>query len=356
MQGLYRLFRFFLISFLAVVATGVTWLGNPTAAIALQFKPPSLPIAPVEIAMRIDNIYGFSTKEKTYAVEGSFWLSFDQATAQLMTLARVKPIDLLSFYNMVQPWDSQVEPLSQNPLEIDNSRLGQGYQFNGLFYSDVINYQKSPFGQFPLTVILQPKPGALEGVADQVMLSAKPGSGEVGSRIGLSGFDVASWRFLTINHSKESTLGFDQGKPAGRVVFEVIYQNNGWASAVKWILPLFIVMLVMLLTPNLRNSFCSERLAIPPVILLTLVFMQQSYRETLPTLPYLTFLDELYAFSYLVTLVFFIMFIWTSNLIDRSNEITVGKVSGRIQKFECLLQLAALSGYAALAVNCYWMV
>ena len=45
------------------------------------------------------------------------------------------------------------------------------------------------------------------------------------------------------------------------------------------------------------------------MILLTLVFMQQAYRDSLPSLPYLTALDGLYAFSYLVTLVFFCEFI-----------------------------------------------
>lgn len=43
---------------------------------------------------------------------------------------------------------------------------------------------------------------------------------------------------------------------------------------------------------NSQNS----SLGLPPVILLTLEFMQLAYRESLPSLPYLTVPDGLYPF------------------------------------------------------------
>jgi hypothetical protein len=109
-------------------------------------------------------------------------------------------------------------------------------------------------------------------------------------------------------------------------------------------------MTVMLLTPNLRSSFSSERLAIPPVVLLTLVFMQQAYRDSLPSLPYLTVLDALYAFSYLVTLIFFCEFIWCANVMDRYATGNTAPMERRAERLEVLLQLASLGGYAVLLV------
>ena len=353
MKALQRIVTRMLFSVLAVLVLALVSVPFPLPAHASQGPP--LPKIPIEIAMRLDNIYGFSAKDKTYTVQGSFWLSFDQATAALIAKAGVKPIDLVSFYNLVQPWNSQIEPLSENSFLTGQGRYSQGYQFNGLFYSDQINYYKSPFGQLPLSVIVQPKPGALEGVAQQVILKAQRDGAEVGSRVGLSGFDVASWRFKTLNRGRTSTIGFGQATVPGGVDFEVIYQANAWASLVKWILPLAIVMLVMLLTPILRNSFRSDRLAIPPVVLLTLVFMQQSYRETLPTLPYLTFLDGLYAYSYLVTLVFFVLFIWSSNLSEGANPESAPAIERRTDKLDRLVQLVSLAGYGGLVVAAFWL-
>jgi hypothetical protein len=353
MKALQRIVSWTLMSALAAWVVALAWVPLPLPAHAAQ--APSLPMVPIEIAMRLENIYGFSAKDKTYTVEGSFWLSFDQDAAALIVKAGVQPVDLVSFYNLVQPWNSQIEPLGEKPFLLEKGRLSQGYQFNALFYSNEINYYKSPFGQLPLSVILQPKQGALEGWADQVTLKAQRNGGELGRRAGLSGFDVAGWSFSTLNSGSTSTIGFGPASMAGRVDFEVIYQANAWASLVKWILPLAIVMLVMLLTPTLRNSFRSERLAIPPVLLLTLVFMQQSYRETLPTLPYLTFLDGLYAYSYIVALAFFVLFIWSSNISEGINPESVPAIERRTDKMDRLVQLASLAGYGGLIVAGFWL-
>jgi len=45
-------------------------------------------------------------------------------------------------------------------------------------------------------------------------------------------------------------------------------------------------------------------------VLLTLVFLQQTYRDHLPDLPFLTFLDQVYVVAYVITLVAFILVIW----------------------------------------------
>ena len=134
------------------------------------------------------------------------------------------------------------------------------------------------------------------------------------------------------------------------VDLNLTYEPLGRASLMKWLLPLSITMLVMLLTPNLRASFSSERLAIPPVILLTLVFMQQGYRDSLPTLPYLTGLDRLYALSYGVTLVFFCEFIWCANLKDRLAEGFDAALNHRIERLELAMQLASVGCFSALLI------
>ncbi len=79
-------------------------------------------------------------------------------------------------------------------------------------------------------------------------------------------------------------------------------------------------MIVVLLAPGLEGSLGDLRLAIPSTALLTLVFLQQSYRAELPSTPYPTFLDQLYAYSYLVALGLFLLFVWSSNLFEAAPE------------------------------------
>lgn len=110
-------------------------------------------------------------------------------------------------------------------------------------------------------------------------------------------------------------------------------------------------MILTLLAPNICNTMGAERLAIPPVVLLTIVLMQQSYRESLPSLPYLTFLDGLYAYSYVVTLAIFVLFIRASNLLNNAPSEQLAPVRRRIDRMDILVQVGALSGYGLLVLS-----
>ena len=75
-------------------------------------------------------------------------------------------------------------------------------------------------------------------------------------------------------------------------------------------LPLVVVMVMVLLVFKVRPDEQDARAGIPVTVLLTLVFLQQVYRDELPDLPFLTFLDQVYVIAYLVTLVAFVLLIW----------------------------------------------
>ncbi len=300
--------------------------------------PLRVPIS-IDVALALDNIYGFSSRDKTYSVEGILRVSAPAAEMRRWLTAGLDPISLVRFQNQVQPWDSLLEPISGSIREGKNLR--RDYRFNGTFYSDEIDFRGYPFGLLPLRLNLVPDPSfpsAISSPPSIRLVAQNQGSG-VSRRSNMNGYRLSSWRFFT---------------EANGVEMELLYQPIGWASLVKWLMPLAITMVVMLLTPNLRTSFSSERLAIPPVILLTLVFMQQAYRESLPSLPYLTVLDGLYAFSYLVTLVFFCEFIWCANRIDRLGERHTAQSDRRFERLETGLQLASLGGYAVLLIWALW--
>ena len=60
----------------------------------------------------------------------------------------------------------------------------------------------------------------------------------------------------------------------------------------------------------MRPDEQDARASIPVTVLLTLVFLQQTYRSDLPLLPFLTFLDQVYVVGYVVTLMAFVLVIW----------------------------------------------
>jgi len=291
------------------------------------------PAVPLQVALRVGNVYRFSARDKTYGAEGTLRLSAPAAEMQRWLAAGVDPVQLVRFQNLVGPWNSQIEANS-GPLRLGN-RIGRDYHFSGTFYSDEINFRSYPFGTLPLQLQVVADPSFPPGLSDPPKLQLQPNPAQSGVQrsTNMNGYRLSGWRLVP---------------EQGGVEMQLSYNPIGWSALVKWVLPLTITMVVMLLTPNLRASFSSERLAIPPVVLLTLVFMQQAYRDSLPSLPYLTVLDALYAFSYLVTLVFFCEFIWCANRNDRLGAAGGPLGERRIERLELGLQLASLAGYSLL--------
>jgi len=107
---------------------------------------------------------------------------------------------------------------------------------------------------------------------------------------------------------------------------------------------------VVLLAPNLAGSLWDVRIALPSTALLTLIFLQQGYRTQLPSLPYLTFLDQVYTLCYGTSLAIFSLFVWSSNRLDRASESERPAVIEHINRIDLRFQIALT--LALLTLTC----
>ena len=326
-----------------------SWL-RCLVALLLWLPAPAFAADPaiVSLSMRLDNISGFSTREKTYSVDGTLWLAYDAELAALLDANSTKPIDLVRFQNLVHPWDSSIDLLTHEPRRLKDGRQVSGYQFAGTFYSNEIDYQRFPFGGVTLPVVIEPRIGAADLIGRGIRVAVAADGAELGSSAGLSGYLLDRWSFVEQPYRLATKIAEGAATVESRAVFNVSYRGDVYAAAVKWLLPLTVVMLIMLLTPSLSGSLISERLAVPPTILLTIALMQQSYRENLPAIPYLTFLDRLYAYSLVVTLAFFVIFIWSANTMRASAPTGSVGQARRINRIDQATQALAVVGYVVI--------
>jgi hypothetical protein len=118
-------------------------------------------------------------------------------------------------------------------------------------------------------------------------------------------------------------------------------------------------MAMVLLVFKVRPDEQDARASIPVTVLLTLVFLQQTYRDQLPDLPFLTFLDQVYVVAYVVTLVAFVLVIWIGRRYADMEALEEGPVRDTLQRrLEDLdnswpLVVVAFSG-TAIAIS--WML
>ena len=79
---------------------------------------------------------------------------------------------------------------------------------------------------------------------------------------------------------------------------EVNFERAYTSSFFRYILPLIVGITVLFLTDYLPDKFRDFKLATPPTVLLTFIFMQNGYQAEIPQISYITFIDKLYYLSY----------------------------------------------------------
>ena len=121
-------------------------------------RPAPATAVPVTVALDVGNVYGLSTRDKTYRAEGILRVSAPAAAVRQWVAAGVEPSELVRFDNLVEPWNSLLEP--NGPLLQLGPNLGRDYRFSGNFYSDEINFRSHPFGGLTLRLILEAVPSA----------------------------------------------------------------------------------------------------------------------------------------------------------------------------------------------------
>ena len=338
-----------LISLLVVAIFSVTSLGSPDAANPQLSPAPAVPAArQIEVGMHIKNIYNLSLKDKTFAADGWFWLKWPESIQQLIQSDQLPISELVELVNQVESYDAQLEPDSNEPQRLAGGRYLQLFRFSSKFYDDQQNLRNFPFESLELPISLEVRPSQFSMGAQGIVLVPKLRDRELqGDSVTLNGYSVEGVTSSSAIHSYTTSFGEEGVANAGEysmATFEISYRTNGWAAFYRFVLPWLAVMVILLLTPNLEGNLNDLRLAIPSTALLTLVFLQGGAHADLPALDYLTFLDKLYLFGYVVATAEFWLFVWGSNLISRAPEAEHTQVMDHINRVDLIYQITTIAG------------
>ena len=139
----------------------------------------------------------------------------------------------------------------------------------------------------------------------------------IGQYSDLFGWLTRGWSFGEFRHHFASGLGVSAvDEEYSQLIFDVSYQRSSWSAFWTLIQPLVVVMASIVLITRVLTEF---RVEIPIAVLLTLIFLQDGYRSELPNLPYLSFLDSVYAIAYLLSIVSFALVLYLESLKRRAS-------------------------------------
>ncbi len=304
----------------------------------------------VGVGLHVRNMYDLSLVDQSFLAEGWYWYEWGQDVQSLLERMKIDPDDLLELSNEIelgQYSSQQVSPTAETLAR--SGRFGRAIRFSGKFYLDDVPQRYAPFDAQNLTIGLEVKPEALALEPNRIRLEPlhKPSS-LVGESADITGYELQSvgWKRSLVVYPDE----FISGMKFSRLSAIFRYGKNYWSVFLKWIFPVLVVMAIVIVSPSIEGVLGDLRLAIPPSALLTLVVMQDSYKNSFPPSPYLTYLDELYVYSYIVCLAIFLLFLAGTNLIARAPEDRRERVVERVNRIDLVVQLSMVFGFIFVGV------
>jgi len=282
----------------------------------LEEGPAALAAAPrVSLGVHLENAYNLSIADQTFMADGWYWLRWPEEVQQRLAAADLDPERLVQIVNNIEGFDLLLESDPAKPQRQGDGSWYQLFRFSGFFYIDDLNLRDSPFNQLSLPLFFEVKPRqfSLDGEQPILLVPGVEPDSLVGAYASIKGYQEQGAGIQALIHQYPTDFGTDRSRDFSMTEVRVFYRTPWFTAFLQWLMPLLIVMAVVFLAPSLEASLGELRLAIPSTALLTLVVMQQTYQAELPPLPYLTFLDKVFGYCYLVSISLFVLFVWGAN-------------------------------------------
>lgn len=313
------------------------------------------PTPALQVGIQIKNIYNLQLEDQTFSADGWYWMRWGEELEAIRLAQQIPAMQMVEFLNQVEVWNSTIEPETPEPVQQADGLFNQLVRFSARFSIDAIDQHRSPFEKVMLPIVLETRPAAFRLGDLSVRLEPDPKQETlVNNYADLTGYRLQQG-WLEKSSNSYGAIGPKSTETYSQLIMRLVYCSEPRAAFTKWILPVLIVMSVVLLAPSLEGSLGEMRLAIPSTALLTLVFMQQTYKSELPVAPYLTFLDEIYAYCYIVALGLFILFLWSSNQMEAAAPQQRSAVRARINRIDGVCQISACIGLAVVALLAWFL-
>ena len=268
----------------------------------------------IKMGLYAINNYNINLQSPSFESSGYWWLKWGDDLQAYITENNLKIWKVLTPVNLInipQYADSVFIPTGNGKPTL--MRDGNWYltgAYSVEFFIDRSDFRRHPFTTLSLPIMIEADDVELNSSKLQILPDTQ-GSG-IGQFIDSNlGWINQGWTLATYRHHYDTDFGFGEGaSDFSQLVYEIKYSTSSWLSFWKILVPLMIVVAMIAGATKLDTTHYDVRLTLPVTVLLTLVFLQQTHDANLPQLPYLTFLDEVYVVSYILTLGSFIMMLW----------------------------------------------
>ena len=309
----------------------------------------------VELDLEITNIYNLSVPDQTFMANGFLHLAWPETVQKWLEEEDISVEQLLVFLNNIVSYDFNFQPTRQNSWRLLDGGFSQDYVFSGHFFSDDLSFLDFPFHtlNFPLRIEVNPEVFSLDGDKPIALIADARQPNLLGSLIEIPGLILRGGSLEPYVHMYAGHADDHRSEAPSnaysQILASAVFSPHPLASIGQWLIPVLIVMVTVFLAPSISGKLSELRIAIPSAALLTLVVMQQGFKQNIPQLSYLTFLDLTYLWCYAVTTGLFALFVWSANqwaaIDDDAPDVALHlkTVNARIDRIDRRFQIISLA-------------
>jgi len=257
----------------------------------------------VNVGMYVDSLFNLDLKNSTFKATGWMWYSWRGKCNVGGCSNEDDPYGKFDLNYVSDDANKQASsfgsPVSWEETGNETGSLWNEINFGGSFYTG-LDLKKFPFD----TQRLQVRVTSPEYEADEVRYIFNEFAAP-SSQILIPGYKVLGTQTHETIREYASKFGYTSDATNTRqsqLIAELLITRNTVASLFRYFVPIVVVITVTLIITKLKQEFWEVKLASPATAILSLIFLQDGFRNDLPTTAYLTVLDFYFAISYLVLL------------------------------------------------------
>lgn len=230
-------------------------------------------------------VYDLDQSSNTFYADTYVWLRWK---------GDIDPSGTIEFTNMVEEWGKLLEPMMEEPKAMPDGSKYQLFRVEGRFVQP-FSLADYPLDRHSLSIRIE---DTTNGVNQMSYVIDQEASG-IDQKMEIPGWKLQGWRAETMEHAYGTNFG-EVEQPSNYSVanFQMVIQRPLSFFVWKLLLPLVIVVCAALVALLINPKSIDARLALPMGALLSAIFLQRGYSDTLPDLGYLVFMDKIYLLAY----------------------------------------------------------
>jgi hypothetical protein len=314
----------------AAAARAATPVASPPARTGPTPNDASGPLQ-VTVGLYLVEVHGLSQEESTYHADFYLWMRWH---------GEPDPTPTIELFNNVGRWSLTMRQIFPEPITLPSGQQLQQFHVEGEFF-EPLELTDYPLDKHALTVKIEDSTWS----RDQLVYVPDTEQSNISPEVRLPGWSITGWDLAEHGFQYETDYGDNSAAAPEFSRFEFALHIERPESFFLWklLLPLLIVLLLGCSVLVVHPTYAEVRLAGPATALLTLVFLQQGYSETLPETGGLVLLDKIYVLAYAVVLGLIGVTILTSHWMREGAEHAV-----RAQRLD---RLAAVGLFAMFLVG-----